>query len=115
MNQGHRLKEERERLGFNQTDFAAIASASKHSQINWEKGASSPNSAALEAWASVGLDVLYVVLGRRTTPVEETLSPRALAHAQNFEALSDGEKRTLERVVDLAAKQENSPLLKVSA
>lgn len=65
MNLSERLKEERERLGFNQTKFAAIADASKHAQINWEKGLASPNAAALAAWALVGLDVLYVVTGDR--------------------------------------------------
>lgn len=66
MNLQERLKAERERLGFNQTDFAAVAGASKHAQINWEKGASTPNAAALAAWAEHGLDVLFVVTGHRT-------------------------------------------------
>lgn len=66
MNLGARLKAERERLGLSQTDFAAIAGASKHAQINWEKGAASPNAVALEAWEKRGLDVLYVITGRST-------------------------------------------------
>lgn len=66
MNLHERLKEERERLGHSQTAFAALAGASKHAQINWEKGAASPNAAALAAWAEAGLDVLYVVTGQRT-------------------------------------------------
>ncbi|MBN0112872.1 helix-turn-helix transcriptional regulator, partial [Pseudomonas aeruginosa] len=65
MNLGERLKAERERLGYNQTDFAALAGASKHSQINWEKGAAAPNGTVLAAWAEHGLDVLYVVTGVR--------------------------------------------------
>ncbi|AYD80552.1 helix-turn-helix transcriptional regulator [Pseudomonas aeruginosa] len=65
MNLGERLKAERERLGYNQTDFAALAGASKHSQINWEKGAAAPNATVLAAWAEHGLDVLYVVTGVR--------------------------------------------------
>ena len=65
MNLHERLKEERERLGHSQTAFAALAGASKHSQINREKGAASPNAAALAAWAEAGLDVLYVVTGQR--------------------------------------------------
>lgn len=65
-----RLKAERERLGFNQTDFAAVAGASKHAQINWEKGATTPNAAALAAWAERGLDVLFVVTGQRTGSVD---------------------------------------------
>lgn len=66
MNLGARLKAERERLRLNQTDFAAIVGASKHAQINWEKGVATPNAAALEVWAGRGLDVLYVVTGQRS-------------------------------------------------
>ncbi|WP_087515519.1 hypothetical protein [Pseudomonas sp. M30-35] len=53
-------------MGFSQTDFAALAGASKHAQINWEKGAAAPNAIALAAWAAYGLDVLYVVTGQRS-------------------------------------------------
>ena len=70
MNLHERLKEERERLGHSQTAFAALAGASKHAQINWEKGAASPNAAALAAWADAGLDVLYVVTGQRAGGVK---------------------------------------------
>lgn len=80
MNLFERLREERERLGFSQTAFAAMADASKHAQINWEKGIASPNAVALAAWASEGLDVLYVVTGDRSfvppkklTSEEETM------------------------------------------
>jgi transcriptional regulator with XRE-family HTH domain len=74
MNLHERLKEERERLGFSQTKFAALADASKHAQINWEKGQASPNAAALAAWATVGLDVRYVVTGEREGPAPLALS-----------------------------------------
>lgn len=66
MNLDERIKEERERLGYSQTAFAALAEASKHSQINWEKGVGTPTAAVLAAWAAHGLDVLYVVTGQRT-------------------------------------------------
>lgn len=62
---GSRLREERIRLGFNQLDFAGIAEASKHSQLDWEKNRAAPNARALSAWAVVGADVLYILTGRR--------------------------------------------------
>jgi transcriptional regulator with XRE-family HTH domain len=69
MHAGERLKEERERLGFNQADFAAVAGATRKTLFNWESGAASPNAAALASWAEAGLDVLYVVTGQRSQPV----------------------------------------------
>ena len=62
---GARLKEERERLGFSQPAFAAIGGASKGSQVSWEKGTATPNAEFLYEVARVGVDVLYVVTGRR--------------------------------------------------
>jgi transcriptional regulator with XRE-family HTH domain len=62
---GERLREERLRLGYNQTDMAALVGASKHAQINWEKGSTSPNAADLGAWSEHGLDIAYVVTGER--------------------------------------------------
>jgi len=65
MNIGARLKEERELLGMSQSEFAEVADAKKHAQINWEKGVTTPNGAALEAWSRIGVDILYVVTGKR--------------------------------------------------
>jgi|GEM_PF-676775 len=64
MNLGERLKIERQRLGMTQTEFAQEAGASKHSQINWEKGVGTPNAAALSAWEKIGVDVMFVITGQ---------------------------------------------------
>lgn len=84
MNLHERLKEERERLGHSQTAFAALAGASKHAQINWEKGAASPNAAALAAWADAGLDVLYVVTGQRTGGASAPVPARAVSEGDRI-------------------------------
>lgn len=61
-----RLREERQRLNLSQTAFAAIAGVTKSAQIKWESGSSSlPTASALAAWAGAGVDVLYVVTGKR--------------------------------------------------
>lgn len=70
MSLGARLKEERKRLGYNQSDFAELVGSSYKSQLRWEKDESSPSADALNIWASIGLDVLYVVTGKRS---EDTL------------------------------------------
>ncbi|HAT2881107.1 MULTISPECIES: helix-turn-helix domain-containing protein [Enterobacterales] len=66
MSLGARLKEERNRLGFNQSDFAELVGASYKSQLRWEKDESAPGADALSIWAGIGLDVLYVVTGQRS-------------------------------------------------
>lgn len=61
-----RIKSERKRLGYNQTEFAEIAHATRGTASNWETGTGSPDAKALAALAAVGLDVLYVVTGQRS-------------------------------------------------
>ncbi len=61
---GTRLCEERDRLGFNQSDLAKVGGASKRSQIDWEAGKSMPNAEYLALVATVGIDVLYVLTGK---------------------------------------------------
>lgn len=63
---GDRLKEERERLGFNQTDFGALGGVKKQAQLNYEKGERNPDSAYISAIANHGVDILYLVTGTRT-------------------------------------------------
>jgi transcriptional regulator with XRE-family HTH domain len=63
---GERLREERERLGMNQTQFAALGEVSKRAQITYEKGESTPDAAYLNAMAKVGADVQYIVTGVRS-------------------------------------------------
>lgn len=63
---GERINKERKRLGYSQAAFAALGGASKGSQIAWEKGTAFPNAAVLAAWASVELDVSYVLTGEPT-------------------------------------------------
>ncbi|MDD0812823.1 XRE family transcriptional regulator [Curvibacter sp. RS43] len=62
---GIRLRQERERLGFSQSDFAALVPVTRKTMFNWESGAGQVASEALGVWAGVGLDVLYVITGQR--------------------------------------------------
>ncbi|EBQ9987690.1 XRE family transcriptional regulator [Salmonella enterica subsp. enterica serovar Oranienburg] len=83
---GERLKEERTRLGMNQTDFAMAGGVQKHAQIRYEKGERSPDGNYFEAVSKIGVDVLYVLTGRKepninviTEELEGTVSPVRMA------------------------------------
>lgn len=62
---GVRLKEERERLGMTQTAFAERTGVQKNTQLNYEKGARSPDVSYLSRAAAAGADVQYIVTGQR--------------------------------------------------
>ena len=106
MHMGERIKEERERLNFNQAQFADLAGATRKTLFNWETGVAAPNANALAVWAGHGLDVLYVVTGQRSQPVPPTatLPPRQRALLDNFEHTDEEGKRHVEQAALLAAK-----------
>ncbi|MCS2168175.1 helix-turn-helix domain-containing protein [Scandinavium manionii] len=66
---GYRLKEERSRKGLNQTDFAALAGGSRGAQATYERDEKKPGGAYLTALANAGVDVLYVLTGRKNPDI----------------------------------------------
>lgn len=92
------LKEERERLGYSQTAFAAMVASSKQAQINWEKGIASPNATALAVWANVGLDVLYVVTGDRSFVPPPKYSAKVQLLIEFFEQAPEATQKKLLRM-----------------
>ena len=96
---GERLKEERERLGFSQTAFAAVAGASKNSQYNYEKGDRSPDAAYLAAVAEKGVDILYVVTGVMTPKVVEGFTAAEDELVNQYRALPEADQAAVHRIV----------------
>lgn len=71
MTLGARLREERERLipPMSQAAFAAACGQTRRSQILYEKDQAIPGGAYLIAADALGVDVLYVLTGKRAAPV----------------------------------------------
>jgi transcriptional regulator with XRE-family HTH domain len=65
-----RLKAERQRLGLTQGAMAAATKVSKTSQVNYESGLRTPDAVYLAAADKVGVDVQFVVSGKRSTTVD---------------------------------------------
>jgi len=62
---GLRLRDERLRLGMTQAQLGAIASVTVQSQSLYEKGKNRLTNDYLAAIAAAGVDVLYVLTGKR--------------------------------------------------
>ncbi|WP_413466192.1 helix-turn-helix domain-containing protein [Hydrogenophaga taeniospiralis] len=54
-----------------QPNFAAIAGTTKQTLFSWESGKTAPDGFLLAAFAEAGVDVLYVITGRRSLAVTE--------------------------------------------
>lgn len=60
-----RLKEERKRLRYRQTDMAKRGGVSEKAQVDYEKDRLPQFATYLEALARAGVDVAYVITGER--------------------------------------------------
>ena len=80
-----RLRGERARLGLNQTDFAALGGAALDSQSRYETGKHQPNAEYLARLADKGVDVIYLLTGRRCE--SPLLSRRATELLDAFDEL----------------------------
>lgn len=101
---GERLKEERERLGLNQTEFAAKAGASKNSQYNYEKGERSPDAVYLAAADEMGVDLLYVVTGRRTPEAASSFNGDEVDLVEHYRQLPEGDRHHTHKMVNALAE-----------
>lgn len=96
---GERLREQRENLGMNQTDFAAAAGVSRKTLFGYETGERAPDAAALAAWEKLGVDVLYVITGKGHIVTD-----------QSNPATSPGLPETTHPVTESKAVTEGPPL-----
>lgn len=65
MSIGQRLREEREARGLTQLAVANLVDGSERTVNDWERDVSSPKAAVLAALAAHGIDVRYVLTGKR--------------------------------------------------
>lgn len=64
---GSRLKEERNRLGWTVPAMAEKAGVARNTILNWQNGSSSPPVETLAKLGGEGIDLVYVLLGQRST------------------------------------------------
>lgn len=57
---------ERARLGYNQTDFAAIGGVAINTQVRYEKNSSEPTAGYLLNIREKGADLLFILTGSRS-------------------------------------------------
>lgn len=86
---GERLREERKRLGMNQTEFALLGGIVKFTQLTYEKGDSTPNLEYLAKLEAAGVDAYYILTGKR---MPEPTSDQLLPFPQRLERMVQAEQ-----------------------
>ncbi len=101
---GERLREERVRLGHNQTDFGELAGVQKLAQLNYEKGIRNPDTGYLAAIAKAGADILYIVTGVRAVG---GLSNEEVALLDNYRNSPSAQQDIIRKTSAAFAQQQN--------
>ncbi|ERI50506.1 hypothetical protein N878_08580 [Pseudomonas sp. EGD-AK9] len=89
---GERLREERDRLGLNQTDFGVVAGVSRGTQKAYELETSSPSIDYLLALQGMGVDVHYVLTGARISTDAGSLAPDEASLLEHYRQLPEAER-----------------------
>lgn len=104
---GGRLREERKRLGFKQAEFAALVGTDVPKQSLYENGHRNLRAGYLERIATIGVDLIYVLTGRRS---EGALGEDATAFLAAYMALPEEMRAPVQRLVgDLRQYVEEGP------
>ncbi|MNF77884.1 Helix-turn-helix domain protein [compost metagenome] len=94
---GERLKEERERLGLNQTEFGVLLGVSRGSQKNYELGASSLDLRYVAALEEHGVDAAFVLTGRRSTPLGQLFTAAEEELIKQFRSIAEEDRKAIRR------------------
>ena len=100
---GNRLREERERLGLTQAEAGALVGVSREMWGKYERGAL-PGGEVLVSLGSGEMDILYILTGQRSQPVESRLSRAQQALLANYEAASQEGRRLIESTAKMACQ-----------
>jgi len=95
---GSRLKEERKRLGLSQQEFGTIGGVEANAQGKYESGERIPRSDYLAALEKKGVDVLYVVSGKRTPMTVDSLNEAERAIITHYRALSEDDQDAISQL-----------------
>lgn len=93
---GQRLKEERERLGYQPIQIAQLIGVPEEEYVSQEMGESDPGIFNMTKLHSCGFDVMFIITGTRYRPVQE-------------------ESELLRRFRDLSLKGRNSVFMTLDA
>jgi transcriptional regulator with XRE-family HTH domain len=89
---GKRLREARERIGYDQARFGALGGVSRNSQSNYEKGLRAPDADYLLGLHAAGVDLTFVLSGSEAS---DTLSPDETAIVQSYRRLGPAQRQAV--------------------
>ena len=101
---GERLREERERLGLNQTDFGVSVGVSRGTQKAYELGSGSPDIRYLAALEEAGVEVQYVLTGTKAPGIAPEANPAEAALLNQYRAIPEADQQAIHRIIGAMAE-----------
>lgn len=101
---GERLREERKRLGLSQADFGALGGVRANAQSKYESDERSPDTDYLSGIMSAGVDVLYVLTGKRTPVTADGLEADESEVLNHYRGLPESDRATVRRMASALAE-----------
>lgn len=95
---GRRLREERSRLCLSQEDVAQVGGVNRNTQGSYERGSRNPDSAYLYAVAQLGIEVNFVITGKRA--LDTDFSDEEVLVVERFRQIPAEDQRVLLRVLN---------------
>jgi transcriptional regulator with XRE-family HTH domain len=100
---GERLREERERLGLNQTDFGDLIGVSRGTQKSYELGNGVPDLRYVQSLEEHDVDAGYVLTARRSPRPSLGLSPAEETLIEQLRSLPSSDQEAVHRIVSAMA------------
>ncbi|TFF14626.1 XRE family transcriptional regulator [Pseudomonas sp. BCA14] len=95
------MREERIRLNLSQEDLAQAGGVNRNTQGTYERGGRNPDTSYLAGVATLGVDTIYVLCGRRF--VGAGLSDDEAKVVANFRSIPEDDQRTIVRILKAMA------------
>ncbi|PVZ87930.1 transcriptional regulator [Serratia sp. S1B] len=107
------LREERERLGLTQTAMSRAAGVAFRTYCDYESGKSEPKASTLAELSAFGVDVLYVLTGRRTPDVGD-ISEEEIEVIKHYRIAPLAVKKAVSAALTAGSAPEPSTVINVS-
>ena len=100
---GNRLQLERKRLGLNQEEFAQKIGVAKRTLAGYEAGAADIGALPLSRAYEIGMDVMYVLSGKRSLMAPDALSGEETELVNRFRQLPQEDRAGTMKMVTAMA------------
>ncbi|WP_099124859.1 helix-turn-helix domain-containing protein [Xenorhabdus stockiae] len=108
---GSRVTEERERLGLKKTDFEHLIGCPHNTLYSYEQNEASLSGLHLQKLAEHGFDMLYIVTGNKTQPMNISTDEQEVI--ENYRAMNQASRLNISTISNTITYQRINERVKI--